>query len=731
MTLLSHIILREDVAVSYKSLVSKSLLGLIALAPFAPASAQQVPAPGNELPPIIVPAPPVQGATLERGPVRPPAPTRTVGPSTALPAAPSVTQAQPADGTSAPSDIVLDSGLPTSALGTQVTVITADDIRRQNARRVPDVLKALPGVQVDSAGSVGSITQVRIRGAEGRHTRVVIDGIEANTTQNGEFDFSNLLTDDIERIEVIRGPMSSVYGAGALGGVINIVTRKAYGPPSLAVRAEVGSYGTRDISARLAAGSDAGYAALSVQGRQTNGFNISAEGAEKDETRLTNFALKAGLRLAPAARIDMTLRHSDKRAGYDDFGTVARLPFLTADDANNRLTEKSTLAGATLAWDMLDGKLTQELRTNFASTNSVNRYEPLLGFGAGFVNNTRDEGTRLLGGYSATYRTDLPAIGLKQAVTGLVEARRETYTPFSDFGFFDGDGLERSRRQIAYGAEWRGTFADRLTVIAGVRQEDNDTFVDSTTWRASLSYASKETGLRPHASAGTAVKLPGLYDQFGPNAQDYKSNPLLTPERSFGWDAGVEWSTMGGRALFDVTYFQQNLRDKITGFGGFDLTDFRSFTTNAAGESRRNGVELSSRYAYSPAISLGLAYTYTDARQPNGAPEVRRAPHSGRGDVRLAFGEGRGNASFVLSYNGGRPERVFDAGFASSTIQLPHYWLASVAVSYKIQHNVELYARVENALDQRYQEIYGYQTGRIAAYAGVKITFDDLLGVKK
>ena len=707
---------------------------LLGAAAPVPALAQQ-PTPANELPPIVIPAPPVQGATLERVPVSAPAqevPPRAPAPPVA--SSPVASSPGPATATAAPaSGATLVNGVPAEQIGTSVTVVTGDDLRKQNVRHAAEALRALPGVQVSSSGTVGSLTQIRIRGAEGRHTRVIIDGIEANTTKDGEFDFSNLLAEDIERIEVIRGPMSAVYGSGALGGVINIVTRKAKGPLSLTVRAEAGSYGTRDIAARLAAGGEQGYISISAQGRRIDGFNIAPLGAETDDTRIANVALAAGLRLAPTARLDVTLRHSDKRAQYDDFGAVlTRTPFLTADDANNVLRDRATLAGATFAWDMLDGALTQELKANYASNLAINRYEPTLGFNVGTINNTRDEGTRFVGGYSATYRTDWPGIGLKQAITGLVEARRETFTPFSDFGFFDGDGREKARRQMAYGGEWRGTFADRLTVIAGLRTEDNDTFRDYTTWRSSVSYAWRETGLRPHASLGTGVKLPGLYDQFGPNTQDYKANPLLRPETSFGYDAGIEWSTLGSRALFDVTYFRQNLRDKITGFGGFDATDFRSFTTNATGESRRNGVEVSSRYLVTPAISLGLAYTYTDARQPDGSIELRRAPHSGRGDVRYAFADGRGQVSTVLSYNGQQADRVFAPFFASNTTtQLPHYWLAGVSASYKIQPNVELFARVENALDQRYQEIYGYQTARIAAYAGVKITFDELLGGTK
>lgn len=717
-------ILRGDVAVSR---LHKSILIALAALPTSHAFGQQA-TPPNVLSPIIVSSPPVSGATLERAPVD----RQSAAPASASSAAVPVPTAD--GGAAGAAGEPLAAGTTANAIGTSVTVVTGEDLRRQNVRYVSEALRGLPGVQVSSSGSAGSLTQIRIRGAEGRHTRIIIDGIEANTTKDGEFDFSNLLTDDIERIEVIRGPMSAIYGSGALGGVVNIVTRRPSGPPSLSVRVEAGSYGTQEIAARIAAGSDQGYLALSGQARRTDGFNISPYDSEADGTRLTNFALRAGLRVAPAARLDATLRLTDKRAQYDDFGSVNRSPFSTSDDAYNVLKEKTTLAGATFAWDMLDGRLTQELKANFASNLSVNRYEPIYGFSVGTINNTRDEGTRLLGGYNVTYRTDIPALSLKQAISGLIEARRETYTPFSDWGYStDGDGTERRRGQVAYAAEWRGTFADRLTVIAGARREDNDTFRDYNTWRGSISYQWKETGLRPHASIGTGVKLPGLYDQFGSSSTAYKANPNLRPETSFGYDAGVEWTTWGGRALFDVTYFSQNLKDKITGFGGFDLSDFKSFTTNTAGESTRTGVELSSRFLLAPAISLGLAYTYTDARQPDDSPELRRAPHGGRADVRYAFDQGRGNVSVVVSYNGDSLDKGFGPPptYATGIVSMPHYWLAAVSASYKVAPNVELYGRIENALDQKYQEIYGYQTARIAAYAGVKITFDDIVGGKK
>jgi vitamin B12 transporter len=669
------------------------------------------------LPTITVTPPTVTGATLERAPVRAPAST---------PAAPTTPAAAP------PLENGGDTaaGVPVDQIGTQVTVITSSDIRRQQTQSVSEIIRGLPGVQVSSSGSVGGLTQIRIRGAEGRHTRVMIDGIEANTTTNGEFDFSNLSTEDIERIEIIRGPMSALYGQGALGGTINIITRGHRGPARADMRVEGGSFGTKDVAARVAAGNQNGFVALSGQFRRIEGFNVAPEGNENDGTRLASFGLRAGLNLSPTARLDLTLRHTDKRAEYDDFGTVSRSPFLTADEANNVLRDKTTLAGVTLAWDALGGALTQEVRGTYARSAAVNRLESLLpgqfGAAVGTINNTSDSGDRLTGSYAATYRMTMPAIGLQHAITGLVDARRETYTPFSDYaGGFAGDGLQRQRQQVGVGAEWRGTFNDRLSLTAGARRDANDSFADATTWRASLSYAWREIGLRPHASIGKAVKQPGFGDQFGPNTNVYQSNPNLKPEESRGYDVGVEWTTWGGRALFDVTYFAHDLTDKITGYGGFDSVTSRSFTTNAAGVSERRGAELSARFALSPQISFGLAYTYTDARQPNGSPEVRRAPHSGRGDLRWTSLDGKATASVVATYNGAMPEIAYGPGYVRlPNVALDPYWLVGIAGSYKLQPNVELYGRIENALDTKYQEVRGYQTGGIAAYVGLKVALE-------
>jgi vitamin B12 transporter len=702
--------------------------------------------------PIALPGIVIQGATLERAPVArkapvpqpneaddAPAPKAQAQPKQSAPPSAALVATALANETANISADRLVAGIPAAQVGTAVTIVTARDIEQRQARTAADVLAALPGVTVTPTGSVGGVTQVRIRGAEGRHTRVLIDGIEANTTKDAEFDFSNLSPEDIEKIEIIRGPMSALYGSGAIGGVINIVTKGARGPLALSLRSEFGSFGTKDIAGRLAGGNENGFLSLTGQVRDVRGFVVAPGGSIKVPTTLQTYGLHGGITLTPTAKLDVTLRYTDKRAGNTGFGDAdpsPDKPFQTADDAKGEIIQRTLLGGIRLSWDSFDGALTQELKTNYSNDVSASRLQPLVGFFAGTINTLRDEGARSTYGYSATYRlpTD-PSYG-RHAVTGLIEKQVETFKPFSDFdttvGDYNGDNITRTRNRLSYAGEWRSTLSDRLSLTAGARRDDNDTFQDFTTWRTSASYDWRETGLRPHASLGTGVKLPGLYDQFGPNDKNYQSNALLRPETSRGYDIGIEQKLLGGRLLADVTYFSADLKDKI-GLNGFDSNTFRSFPTNATGVSTRRGVEVSAQYQVTPALFLGAAYTYTEAKQPDGTPEPRRVPHGGRVEARYMFDDGKGTLSLAAIGNSRTPDVAFsnDGNFNRSTVYLDGYWKLQLGASYKIQPNVEVYGRIENALGTKYQEVYGYNTAGVAAYAGVKIKFDDLLGSGK
>jgi vitamin B12 transporter len=228
--------------------------------------------------------------------------------------------------------------------------------------------------------------------------------------------------------------------------------------------------------------------------------------------------------------------------------------------------------------------------------------------------------------------------------------------------------------------------------------------------------------MRPHASVGTAVKLPTMYEQFG-TSPFFVPNPALTPEESFGWDAGVEFTFFKGVAILDVTYFNSDLTNKINGTAPGPRPG--TFTSvNLPGESTREGVEVAARFKLTREITLGGAYTYTDARNPDGERELRRPPHAGKVDLAYDFMGGRGTATIGAIYNGRQEDLAFRMPFFFPTERVPldAYWLLNATASYKITPAVEVFGRVENLLDRHYQEVYGYDAPPIAAYAGVKLT---------
>ncbi len=353
--------------------------------------------------PIALPGITVQGATLETTPQRPATAAQAPAPAAA------------ATETTAPAtEQSMISGVPAYTVGNAVTVVTGEELRARQVRYAAEALRSLPGVSVGRSGGFGNFTQVRIRGAEGNHTLVLIDGIEANNTADGEFDFSNLSADDIERIEIIRGPMSGLYGSNAVGGVVNIITRRGQGPLSLTVRGEGGSLGTKDGFGRVAVGNDKAHLAVSYHTRETSGFNIAPVGDEDDGSRLGTFTLRAGATLLPGVTLDFTVRKSDKQADRDGFGGPAGT-LATAIDDRSTLDHRILLAGGNLRWDMLGGALTHEFRINHNSTITADTDRSFL---ASFSRNV-SEADKLA--YLASYRLDMPAIWATSTFSGRVE----------------------------------------------------------------------------------------------------------------------------------------------------------------------------------------------------------------------------------------------------------------------------------------------------------------------
>jgi vitamin B12 transporter len=666
---------------SYSSAVA-ILSGLAALVP-SPTLAQ------IQLPGIYVESP-----TISARPVRPAA----VAPATADSA-----QTEPPEAVG---------GIPLDRVGAAVTVVTGKDLERQQIRNAHDALRSLPGVSVSQSGGPGNITSVRLRGAESRHTLVVIDGVEVNSAADGAFDFSNLSAADIERIEVLRGPQSALYGSGAVGGVVSITTKSGRGPLSLTLTNEVGTQGSFGTVARLSGGTGTAWGSLIVSRRDTDGFNISIAGNEADGSRVSSFAFRGGLALSPNFKVEATLREHNTHAEYDQgFGGLFK-SFDVPKDAANVSDARLRVGGLQATLETLDKSWIHKFHLNGMETVREDRTS----------NFSEATSTNQKVGYTSTLRLGDSASSVQHFLTGLVERRFETFEQPT------ASPIKREMERTSVAGEIRGEYFKNLFVTASLRHDGNDFFQDFTTWNVNASFKVPGTIFRLHSGVGTGVKYPGFADLFG-TFDDFVPNENLLPEESFGYDIGVEATLLGGRAVLDVTYFKANLTNEIR--LERIVPTFKFKPVNLPGDSSRDGVEVSVRYRLTTDLTLGGAYTYLLAEESNGLQEVRRPRHSGRVDANYAFAHGRGNLSVAAIYNGSMRDLAFDAlTFQEFRVPLDDYWLINVAASYKLQPGVEVFGRVENLLDQDYQEVFGFNaTPGIAAFAGVKLTFGGLEGV--
>ncbi|GMG85595.1 TonB-dependent receptor [Paralimibaculum aggregatum] len=595
--------------------------------------------------------------------------------------------------------------------GRAYTVITGDQLAAQGARYVSDALRQVPGVAVSRGGSLGGLTQIRVRGAESNQVLVLIDGVEVAPAGNGELDFGSLVVADIERIEVLRGPQSALFGSNAAAGVIQIITRRGR-RDDLAFRARVegGSDGTALATASLAGGGDTWDAAFSASMRRADGFNIATgfgdrEGEMDGDMNLTLNA-KGNWDLTEDFALGGVIRYVDRNSETDDqsfpFPADATSGFvIDSDDVNE---SRDVSLGLFARYEMLDDALVHQLRFDF-----TDNYSDALSDGASTF---RNESRRYKGSYQGSYAFETGPVS--HLVTGLAEYEQEEN---------EATTARQSRTLFGLAGEYRGSIGG-FDLQAGLRNDFNDEFEDALTFSVSGSYTVAPTGTRLHGSVGRGVTNPTFFEQFGFSPDFFIGNPSLEPERTFMWDLGVEQPFLDGRLVLDATYFRGKVTDEI--ISGFDADAGLTTSVNATGESPRQGVELALTAFPTDALSITASYTYTLAEEGStGRQEVRRPRHMAALDVTWGFLDGRGRLNVNAAYNGEQRDLDFSDGFfgVQPLVTLDDYVLLSVQGSYKVTENVELYARIENAANVDYQEVYRFETQGVAGFAGIRLEF--------
>lgn len=626
-----------------------------------------------------------------------------------------LTIAAPALADAAPDDILVTAtrsgdGISIRNLPLSVTLLSGDDLANRQTRVVSDVLRDVPGVAVRRSGGIGGYTQLHVRGSESNHVLVLIDGIKASDPYIGEFDFGTLIADEGARIEVLRGQQSSLYGSEAIGGVINYITPSGREASGVRARAEGGSFGSYALAMRAGGFSDHFDYALSASLYGTSGTPSARNGSR--DLGSTSFGTTAKFNWTPAeiVRVKAVGRYSRVNADYNNSEQDSTDPLFgqIVDSPGTRLTNESFYGLVRAELDLAEGRSTTGVSAQLA--DSRRRNYSLFGFDYG------SNGRRWKASFDSTYRVQSGATA--QRLTGAVDFEHEEYqnlTP-SPYAF----GGWRSTRNWALVGEYGLEVADAFFADASVRQDFNNRFADTTTWRTQAGYR-LPMGLRLRAAYGTGVKNPDFFDLFGYADGRYIGNPNLKPERSKGWEAGIDQLVGGNLATIGVTYFRATLQDEI--FATYPAPAYVATPANRTTLSRQEGVEFTLSSQPVAQIRFDLAYTWLRANE-NGIEEARRPRHSGSFNVHYADEGGPFSATLTLRYNGRQTDLAYtDPSYVPLRVSMQEYVLVNLGAEYKLTNNFTLFARAENLFDERYEELFSYRAQGRAVFGGVRASF--------
>ena len=594
-----------------------------------------------------------------------------------------------------PEEIVVTSSIiptPRREIGTAVSVIDGPEMELRGYESLADTLRTQPGIGVTNSGGAGKSTTLRIRGEDGYRTLLIIDGVKAldpsGTQAAPSFD-SLIATPDLERVEILRGPQGFIYGADA-GGVVNVITGTGSGKLGARVGLETGSYGTRRLDGMLAGGADGIDYVVSGTRFTTDGFNAqTADTTLRDDDGADNTTLhaKVGWNATDDLRLQLVVRDIDATARYD--GCYTAVTFTPTNDCAQH-TDQTTYR---LSADYRVGKTT----STFAYTD------------LDVVRDNRADGVIFFDPHGSTRHLEYTGSYTPSSAATLVYGVDLQHDESTATGAPD---LERDQR--GYYAEYEGKFASRFYVSIGARHDDGDDFGAHTSGRLSAAYVREQAGggvLKYRLSYGTGFRAPSLFEiayDRGPFAFPPASTTTLRDETSRGYDVGAEYETASGLHL-EATYFDQNIVDELY----FD--PLGSGYLQGTGTSASKGVELGAAAPLGERWQLSANWTHNDTEDSAGDPRLRRPKDYGNLGVAWSGRDARLRvvANYRLSLD------AVDVG----GVALDDYGVLDVSGAFSVNRTLEVFARIENATDERYQEVSGYNTAGRGVYAGARLRF--------
>jgi vitamin B12 transporter len=615
---------------------------------------------------------------------------------------------------------------PSEQSASSVTVITAAEIENNQYRTVPDALASVPGLNVVQTGGPGGQTSIFIRGTNSNHVKVLIDGIDVSdpSNPNQSFDFGQLLTGDIERIEILRGPQSGLYGSDAIGGVISITTKKGDGPLKMTASAEGGSFGTLNQRVGLSGSQSNVNYVFTIQHFSSLSTPVTppdqlAPGERRNNDTYNNwtYSTKLGANLTDNFAVNLVGRYTDSTLGFTGEDFIDFSP-PAPEVLQSTQTDHQFYGRGEAVWSLFDGRFKNFFGVNYTNSYSWNLDPNPDSFTAPppVAPPTTNIGQRT----QVDWRGEVDVAPGQKLVAGLEDKTESLWT--NSTGIFDVSGTfvpTTTTAQTGDEATWielQSTFADRFFITSNVRYDDSESFGPHTTWRVAPTFTVPWIDTQLKASYGTGFKAPTLTELYVNNPSfQVVGNPNLLPEISKGYDAGFEQPLLHDRFRFGATYFHNDITDLIEGFT--NPTTFVSSYLNV-GQATTQGAEVFAALALSSRLNLRADYTYTQAIDDLTGLELLRRPKNKtslsavwRATDRLTVTGQVLNVGPWLDFN--RP--------GTAELMAPGYTLVNLATSYALTDRISVFGRINNLLNQQYQDPLGFMRPGFGIFGGMAL----------
>jgi vitamin B12 transporter len=619
---------------------------------------------------------------------------------------------------------------PIDKTGSSISIVNHETLATANPTSLVDALRTVPGLDITETGGPGSTTNIRLRGGNTGQTLVMIDGIRINdpTAASGDYDFAMFAPSSIDHIEVLKGPQSALYGSDAMTGVINIITKKGSGPAKVELQTEGGSYGTASTAATLSGLQGPWSYAVTGSGQHSNGFSRFGYRIPALEAKFPNLERDGFDRVGGSARIgydvgDVKLESgilsSFTRSAYDNAVYSATSIKPQFPDTPNTGTRQLDQVWGKATFDTLNGVLNHQI--NVFETHIERTFNETT-----YTTNTLPANTKvtysqyLANSVGAEYQGTVKLGPLGSLVYG-TKTQHETadITSNNIFPTFGQSSAPLSKAQDtnALFALWQLPVGERLSFTLGGRVDDVVDVATFETWRATAAYNISETGTKFHASAGTGAKAPTLYQLYSPD----NGTPSLAPEKSFGYDAGIDQSFLNGRVVMSVTGFSNtfnNLINFVSPSAATPCTGGQLGCYVNVARAETSGLEVGSTIDILPGLlKFNAAYTYLHAIDlSNGAILARRPKNLARFALTITPTD-----KWMIEPRVTTVSKRFSS--ANQAGQVEAYTRVDLYSEYKIDQNWKVFARGENILNEHYQEVLNFGTTGPAAYAGFNATW--------